>query len=106
LTHFGIFVGVGPEHAYLKDMGRAEYIAVTDDECLEGFKWLTQFEGIIPALESAHAVYGAVKLARTLKPDQIVVICVSGRGDKDINTVRDSRLFHELTVPNGGSIRP
>ena len=81
------YPGVGPEHAHLKDTNRAEYIAVTDAEAMLGFRWLTEFEGIIPALESSHAVYGAVQLAKTLSAEQDVVICVSGRGDKDLNTV-------------------
>ena len=81
------YPGVGPEHAWLKDTKRAEYIAVTDAEAMLGFRWLTEFEGIIPALESSHAVYGAVQLAKELGKGKDVVICVSGRGDKDLNTV-------------------
>jgi tryptophan synthase beta subunit len=78
---------VGPEHAFYKDSGRAQYVAVTDQQALEGFTLLCQTEGIIPALESAHAVYQAVELAGTLPRDAIVLVCLSGRGDKDIDIV-------------------
>ena len=81
------YPGVGPEHAFYKETGRAEYVAVTDDDALEGFKLLCTTEGIIPALESSHAVYHAVQLARTLSAEQAVVINLSGRGDKDMHTV-------------------
>jgi tryptophan synthase beta chain len=81
------YPGVGPEHSYLKDTGRALYVAVTDSEALEGFKLLCRTEGIIPALESAHAIYHASKLAATLPEDTIVVVNLSGRGDKDMYTV-------------------
>ena len=81
------YPGVGPEHSYLKDSGRAEYREVTDDQALEGFHLLCRTEGIIPALESAHAVYASADLARQLPPDQIVLVCLSGRGDKDIGIV-------------------
>jgi len=81
------YPGVGPEHSWLKDSGRADYTAVTDDQALEGFKILTEVEGIIPALESAHAVYLGVELAKTMAKDRIVVINLSGRGDKDMHTV-------------------
>ena len=92
------YPGVGPEHAYLKDSGRAEYVSVTDAQALEGLQLLCRLEGIIPALESAHAVYHAVQLAATLRPEQTVVICLSGRGDKDMNTVAGA-----LGVTLGGS---
>jgi len=82
------YPGVGPEHSYLKNIGRAEYTAVTDKEALEGFKILTSLEGIIPALESSHAVYYAVKLARRLPKSKSIIVCLSGRGDKDIDIVR------------------
>ena len=78
---------VGPEHSWLKDIGRANYVSVTDDEALEAFRMLTLVEGIMPALETAHAVAYAVKLAATMDKDQMVVINISGRGDKDIHTV-------------------
>ena len=77
------YPGVGPEHAYLYDTGRAEYVAVTDEEAVNAFEYLSKTEGIIPAIESAHAVAHAIKLAPTMSADQIMVINVSGRGDKD-----------------------
>ncbi len=81
------YPGVGPEHSYLKDTGRAEYVAVTDAEALEGFRMLSAAEGIIPALESAHAVFYARRLAAELGPERALLINVSGRGDKDMETV-------------------
>ena len=81
------YPGVGPEHAWLKDSGRAQYVAITDTEAMEGFHTLTRMEGIIPALESSHAVAYAMKLAPTLDKDQQILINLSGRGDKDINTI-------------------
>jgi tryptophan synthase beta chain len=81
------YPGVGPEHSYLKDAGRAEYVSITDVEALEAFEWLARTEGIIPALESAHAVAYAKKLVPTLARDKVVVINLSGRGDKDVETV-------------------
>ena len=81
------YPGVGPEHSHLKDSGRASYLGVTDSQALEGFKLLCESEGLIPALESAHAVWQGADIARGLPPDQIVVINVSGRGDKDMPTV-------------------
>ncbi|KAL3766827.1 hypothetical protein ACHAW5_005242 [Stephanodiscus triporus] len=78
------YPGVGPEHAFLKDSGRAKYMAVTDDEALEGFKMMCQYEGIIPALETSHAIYYAIQLAKTLPKDEDIVINMSGRGDKDM----------------------
>jgi tryptophan synthase beta chain len=83
------YPGVGPEHAYLKDIGRAEYVGITDDEALKAFHHLCRTEGIIPALESSHAVAYAMKLAPTLRADQHILVNLSGRGDKDINTVAD-----------------
>jgi tryptophan synthase beta chain len=83
------YPGVGPEHAYLKDIGRAEYVGVTDDEALHAFHHLCRTEGIIPALESAHAVAYAMKLAPTLDSSQSLLVNLSGRGDKDIGTVAD-----------------
>jgi tryptophan synthase beta chain len=83
------YPGVGPEHAYLKDIGRAEYVGITDDEALAAFHRLCRTEGIIPALESSHAVAYAMKLAATMKPEQHLLVCLSGRGDKDIGTVAD-----------------
>ncbi len=83
------YPGVGPEHAYLKDIGRAEYVGITDDEALAAFHRLCRTEGIIPALESSHAVAYAIKLAATMRPDQHLLVNLSGRGDKDIGTVAD-----------------
>jgi tryptophan synthase beta chain len=81
------YPGVGPEHAWLKDIGRAQYVAVTDDEAMHAFHALTRKEGIIPALESSHALAYAMKLAPTLSPEQSIIVNLSGRGDKDINTI-------------------
>ncbi len=81
------YPGVGPEHSFLKDSGRAKYVAVTDLEALEGFQLLCRTEGIIPALEPSHAIYYAAQLAKTLPPDQVILIGLSGRGDKDVETV-------------------
>ncbi|MBL8389434.1 MAG: tryptophan synthase subunit beta [Hydrogenophaga sp.] len=83
------YPGVGPEHAFLKDIGRAEYVGITDKEALEAFHYLCRTEGIIPALESSHAVAYGMKLAKTMKPTQSVLVNLSGRGDKDIGTVAD-----------------
>ena len=83
------YPGVGPEHAYLKDIGRAEYVGITDEEALAAFHRLCRVEGIIPALESSHAVAYAIKLAATMRPDQHLLVNLSGRGDKDIGTVAD-----------------
>lgn len=82
------YPGVGPEHAYFKSINRAQYVAVTDKQALQGFRYLTEQEGIIPALESSHAIYHAVHYAKTLAKDKHIIICVSGRGDKDMDTVR------------------
>ena len=81
------YPGVGPEHSWLKDMGRVNYVAIDDDEALAAFRKLTLVEGIMPALESAHAVAYAEKLAKTMSPEQHIVVNLSGRGDKDIHTV-------------------
>jgi len=83
------YPGVGPEHAWLKDTGRAEYVGITDEEALAAFHYLCRTEGIIPALESSHAIAYAMKLAKTLRPDQHILVNLSGRGDKDIGTVAD-----------------
>ena len=84
------YPGVGPEHSYLKDSGRATYVSVLDSEALEGFQLLCRTEGIIPALEPAHAVHYVSELAPTLRKDQIIVLGLSGRGDKDMDTVADA----------------
>ncbi|QPK63857.1 tryptophan synthase subunit beta [Methylomonas sp. LL1] len=81
------YPGVGPEHAWLKDTGRANYVNITDDEALEGFHALTRMEGIIPALESSHALAYTMKLAPTMRKDQIIIVNLSGRGDKDMHTI-------------------
>ena len=81
------YPGVGPEHCWLKDTGRAEYVAITDDEAMQAFHDLCRFEGIIPALESSHALAHAAKIAPTMGKDKVLLVNLSGRGDKDINTV-------------------
>ena len=81
------YPGVGPEHAFLKDAGRARYVGITDDEALEAFHLLARTEGILAALESSHAVAQAMKLARELPGDGIVLCNLSGRGDKDVHTI-------------------
>jgi tryptophan synthase beta chain len=83
------YPGVGPEHAWLKDTGRAEYVAITDDEALQAFHELCRGEGIIPALESAHAVAHAMKIAPGMAKDAVLLVNLSGRGDKDMHTVAD-----------------
>ncbi len=83
------YPGVGPEHSWLKDMGRVKYVAINDDEAMAGFRSLTQVEGIMPALESSHATAYAEKLAKTMSPDEIILVNLSGRGDKDILTVAE-----------------
>lgn len=83
------YPSIGPEHAFLHDEGRVEYTSVSDDEALEAFQMLSKLEGIIPALESAHAVAHALKVARELKSDQILIVNLSGRGDKDVDSVRE-----------------
>lgn len=81
------YPGVGPEHAYLKDSGRAEYVSITDVEAMDALMELTQMEGIIPAIESAHAMAYVFKLAKTMTKEQSIVMCLSGRGDKDVHTI-------------------
>ncbi|MEL3960075.1 tryptophan synthase subunit beta [Lysinibacillus endophyticus] len=81
------YPGVGPEHCHLHETGRATFDSVTDDQALEGVKMLCRTEGILPALESSHAVYYASQLAKMMSPDEILVICLSGRGDKDVHTI-------------------
>ena len=85
------YPGIGPEHAWLHDIGRAEYVPVTDEEAVEAFEYLSRMEGIIPAIESAHAVAYARKLAPTMNKDQIIVINISGRGDKDCAAIAHYR---------------
>jgi len=87
------YPGVGPEHAWLKDIKRVEYVSIDDEEALQGFRDLTKYEGIIPALESSHAIAYATKLAPTLSKDQVIVVNLSGRGDKDMNTIAQIEGF-------------
>ena len=88
------YPGVGPEHAYLKDENRVEYKAVTDDEVIDAFLILTRTEGIIPALESAHAIAHAIKISKKMKKTESIVVTLSGRGDKDIDIVKELSLIH------------
>jgi tryptophan synthase beta chain len=83
------YPGVGPEHSFLKMLGRAEYVSATDAEAVDAFLTLSKLEGILPALESAHALAFAMKLARKMKPQESIVVTLSGRGDKDVETVAD-----------------
>ena len=91
------YPGVGPEHAWLHDIGRAEYVPVTDEEAVEAFEYLSRTEGIIPAIESAHAIAYGIKLAKEMRPDQSILITVSGRGDKDVAAIARYRGedFHD-----------
>ena len=91
------YPGIGPEHAYLHSIGRANYVPVTDDEAVEAFEYLSKIEGIIPAIESAHAVAYAKKLAPTMKKDEIMIVCLSGRGDKDVAAIAkySGRIINE-----------
>ena len=84
------YPGVGPEHSYLKESGRSQYVAVTDQQALEGFHLLSRTEGILPALEPAHAIYYASKLAKQMAPEEVILVCLSGRGDKDIHIVAEA----------------
>jgi tryptophan synthase beta chain len=84
------YASVGPEHAWLRDLGRTEYTWCTDEQAMAGFKLLCELEGIIPALESAHAIGHLIDLAPTLRRDQVILVNLSGRGDKDLNTVMKS----------------
>jgi tryptophan synthase beta chain len=83
------YPGVGPEHSALRDSGRVEYVAATDAEALAAFHTLCRLEGIIPALESSHALHVAAGIAADVDPDAVVLVCLSGRGDKDVDTVRE-----------------
>jgi tryptophan synthase beta chain len=99
------YPGVGPEHAWLKDNGRAQYVSITDDEALEAFHRCCRTEGILPALESAHAIAYAAKLAPTLPKDKILLVNLSGRGDKDMATVAE-RSGLDFSIPTNGSRHP
>ncbi len=90
------YPGVGPEHAYLRDLGRAKYVSVTDTEAMEALMELCRLEGIIPAIESAHAVAYAMKKAKTMTKEQTMIVCLSGRGDKDVQTIADYRAKKEI----------
>ena len=85
------YPGVGPEHAYLRDTGRAEYVPITDEEAVVAFEYLSKMEGIIPAIESAHAVAHAMKIAPEMDKDETIMICLSGRGDKDVRSIAEYR---------------
>jgi tryptophan synthase beta chain len=89
------YPSIGPEHAFLHDSGRVEYTCVSDDEALDAFQTLSRLEGVIPALESAHAVAHALKVAREMKNDHVLIVNLSGRGDKDVDTVREQLNFPE-----------
>ena len=91
------YPGIGPEHAYLHESGRAQYVPVKDDEAVEAFEYLARTEGIICAIESAHAVYHAMQIAPTMSRDDIILICLSGRGDKDVAAIAryKGRDLHE-----------
>jgi tryptophan synthase beta chain len=83
------YPGVGPQHAFLRDAGRVEYVHASDDETIAAFQLLCRTEGIIPALESSHALAHAIRLAPTMKPDEVLIVNLSGRGDKDIDFVAE-----------------
>jgi len=83
------YPGIGPEHAYLHDTGRVEYVSITDKEAVEAFQLLSKSEGIIPALESAHALAHLAKLAPTTKKEDVIILNLSGRGDKDVHTISE-----------------
>ncbi len=78
------YPGIGPEHANLYSTGRAQYVGITDEEAVKAFEYISKMEGIIPAVESAHAVAAAIKIAPKMKKDETIIICLSGRGDKDV----------------------
>ncbi|MBR1701325.1 MAG: tryptophan synthase subunit beta [Lachnospiraceae bacterium] len=81
------YPGIGPEHAYLHDIGRAQYVPITDEEAVQAFEYLSRTEGVIPAIESAHAVAQVIKIAKNYSPDQSIIVCISGRGDKDVAAI-------------------
>lgn len=83
------YPGIGPEHSYFRELGRASYHAITDEEALEAFRLLSRLEGIIPALESSHAIALTQKVAKDLGPNKSIIVCLSGRGDKDVNQVKE-----------------
>lgn len=89
------YPGVGPEHAYYKQINRADYVAITDKEALAGFKMLCELEGIIPALESSHAIAQLIKMGKKVKKNSLVIVCLSGRGDKDLDNIRQYKETHK-----------
>jgi tryptophan synthase beta chain len=96
------YPGVGPEHSWLAAIGRAEYIPATDDEAMQALRLLSRTEGIIPAIESAHALAGALRIGKELGPDAILAVCLSGRGDKDMDTAaRYFGLYDAAVAENG-----
>ena len=97
------YPGVGPEHAFLKDTGRAEYVGITDEQALEAFHRLSRCEGILPALESSHALAEAIVLARELPPEALVLCNLSGRGDKDVHTVAARGTIPSFHPPEASS---
>ncbi len=92
------YPGVGPEHAYLKDTGRAEYVSVTDEEAVKALLYLSQVEGIIPAIESSHAIAHVIKFAPTLDIDEVIIVNLSGRGDKDVESIEKYIKEHQLDI--------
>ncbi len=99
------YPGVGPEHSWLASIGRAQYIPATDDEAMQALRLLSQTEGIIPAIESAHALAGALRIGRELGPDAVLAICLSGRGDKDMDTAaRYFELYDANVALDGGPV--
>jgi tryptophan synthase beta chain len=97
------YPSIGPEHAFLHDAKRVEYVAASDTDALAAFRTLSEQEGIIPALESAHAVAYALRLARGLRPEQTILVNLSGRGDKDVQSVSDSREAPDGTAARAGN---
>jgi tryptophan synthase beta chain len=97
------YPSIGPEHAYLHDAGRIEYVSASDEEALAAFRTLSELEGIIPALESAHAIAHALKVAREMSAGQIVLVNLSGRGDKDVQTVADLEAAQRAPTEREGT---
>jgi tryptophan synthase beta chain len=98
------YPGVGPEHSHYLESGRAEYLPIDDEEALEAFLTLSRLEGIIPALESAHAIAQAIKTAATMAKDEILIVNLSGRGDKDVQTVRAIVEARTKKEPSAGKV--
>jgi tryptophan synthase beta chain len=96
------YPGVGPEHSWLADIGRAAYIPATDDEAMQALRLLSRTEGIIPAIESAHALAGALRIGRELGPDAVIAVCLSGRGDKDMATAASYFDLYDASTTDGG----